>query len=240
MTHHLAVPVHHITEAPSLIRWFQFIIYLEHAPSFGDSGSSYNLNTSPPPPSFGDSGSSHMFNTTHHLAVPVHHITEAPSLIRWFQFIIYLEHAPSFGDSGSSYNLNNSPPPLIWRFRFIIYVQHDPSFAVPVHHITEAPSLIRWFQFIIYLEHAPSFGDSGSSYNLNTSPPPHLAIPVHFCLTRPIIWRFRFTISLKHPPLFGGSNSSYILNTPRPSFGDAGSSYILSTPRPLSSLLLFV
>ena len=162
MTHHLAVPVHHITEAPSLIRWFQFIIYLEHAPSFGDSGSSYNLNTSPPPPSFGDSGSSHMFNTTHHLAVPVHHITEAPSLIRWFQFIIYLEHAPSFGDSGSSYNLNNSPPPS--------FGDSGSSYMFnTTHHLR--------FRFTISLKHPPLFGGSNSSYILNT--PPHLAIAVH-------------------------------------------------------------
>ena len=82
-------------------------IYLKHAPSFGDNGSSYILiNT---PPSFGDSGSPDIFNTRSHLAItihlPVHHISLTRPLFCRFRFIIYLK-----------------PRPLIWRFRYPIYI----------------------------------------------------------------------------------------------------------------------
>ena len=63
---------------PLLLR-FPFITYLEHAPSFGDNGSSYMLNTPP------------------HLAIPI------------FRYLIHLKHDPprlAIGDSGSSYMLN--------------------------------------------------------------------------------------------------------------------------------------
>ena len=55
-------------------------MYLEDAPSVGDSGSSYIVKTPPHLPP--------------HLAIPVHHtyLKHAPSC----GFILYLMHAPSF------------------------------------------------------------------------------------------------------------------------------------------------
>ena len=100
-------------------------IYLKHAPSFGDNGSSYIfINT---PPSFGDSGSPDIFNTRSHLAItihlPVHHISLTRPLFCRFRFIIYLK-----------------PRPLIWRFRYPIYLKHlvDPG---PSYILNTLPSV---------------------------------------------------------------------------------------------------
>ena len=55
----------------------RFIIFLKHAPSFGDPASSCILNT------------------PFHVAIPAHHISSARSLLWSFPFIImYLKHAP--------------------------------------------------------------------------------------------------------------------------------------------------
>ena len=72
-----------------------------HAPSFGDSASSYIYNAHAP--SFGDSGFSYIYKTPSHLAFPVHNM--------------------SFGDSGSSFILKR---PLVWRFRLFLYLKHPP------------------------------------------------------------------------------------------------------------------
>ena len=71
------------------------LIYPKHAPLFGNSGSTYILNT---PPSCGDSVSSYIWNTPPHLAIPVQHILNTPSHLAI--------HAPSCGDSGSPYILS--------------------------------------------------------------------------------------------------------------------------------------
>ena len=109
MPPHLAIPVHHISTTCPLVWRFRFIIYLQHAPSFGDSGSSYVLNTAP---SFGDSGSSYVVNTPPSFGDSV--------------FIIYLKHAPSSCDSGSSHILN-TPPHLAILVHYI-------STNVPKHN----------------------------------------------------------------------------------------------------------
>ena len=185
-----------IRRVPGYLAMFwvvRFIIYLTHAPSFGDSVVSYILNMPL------------IWRFRFRLITYLQH---APPIWRCLFFIylqqvgdrfnMYLEwapsfgvsgsacifkHASSFGDSGSSYILNMPPHfaipirprstkhPLFWRFRFIMYLK---------------PSPLSRFRFIIYLQHAPSFGDSGSSYLVNT----------------PLIWRwrFRFITYLQHAP----------------------------------------
>ena len=88
--------IKHIFKYGPLMWRFRFIIHLKHAPSFGDSGSSYILNVAT---SLDDcdssyisntplvwfsrssyllstpSGSSYMFNTPPHMAIPVHHVS---------------------------------------------------------------------------------------------------------------------------------------------------------------------
>ena len=44
---HVAIPLHRISEARPLIWRFRLTIFFKHAPSFGDSGSSYMLKTPP-------------------------------------------------------------------------------------------------------------------------------------------------------------------------------------------------
>ena len=110
----MEIPVHHISLTTPLVRRFRFTRYRKHAPSFGDNGSSYILNTPP------------------HSAIPVHRLSLTRARIRRSPFTIHLnhassfgdngiyrKHAPSFGDSGSSYILNT--PPLL---------------AIPVHHMS--------------------------------------------------------------------------------------------------------
>ena len=90
MLPHLAILVPHISTTRLLIWCLLFIIYLEHSPSLGNSGSFIYLKHAP---SFGHSGSTYILNT--------------PPLRR-FQSIMYLKHAPSFGDSDSSCIYNTS------------------------------------------------------------------------------------------------------------------------------------
>ena len=158
-------------------------MYLQHAPSFGDSGSSDIFNTRPSD-FFGSTNSSYIFtylkhansfgdcdyiqNTSPHFAILAHPFT-------WrFRFIMDLQHAP-----------------VIWRFRFMMYLQHAPSFGDSgSSHILDTPPHLT-----IPVHHAfstrPLFCDSGTSYILNT--PPHLAITVHHVTI----------MYLEHLPSFG-------------------------------------
>lgn len=95
---------------------FRFVIFLKHAKSVLDCGSSYIVSTllhvaipghhliiylkHPAscgesgsaffytPPSFGDPGSSYILNTLFHVASPVHHISSTSFLLWRFPFII--------------------------------------------------------------------------------------------------------------------------------------------------------
>ena len=77
-----------IPAAPCMCFPFCWQKFLKHAPSCGDSGSSYILTT---------------------LAVPGRHISETCPITWRFRLIRYLNPSPSFGDSGSSYILNTPP-----------------------------------------------------------------------------------------------------------------------------------
>ena len=154
----MAIPVHLISPTHLLSLRFRFTIYLKHAPSCGDFGSSYISNAHPhslPPAQLNfateenprkDVNSEQKSQTTTdtHRKVRVHvlagPLTPSSSIRK-----------------GQSTIPNDTIRSLIWRF---------------------------WF--IVFLKHAPSFGDSGLSCSLNTLP--HLAIPVHhISLTRPRI-----------------------------------------------------
>ena len=182
----------------TLFSRFGFIIYLKHAPSFGDSCSSCTLNTPP-----------HLATPVHHAhwTRPLiwwnHHISTTRSLIRRLRFSIYVQHTPSFGLSCSFY-LKHVPPFGDSGSSYILNTR--PHLEIPVQHISTTRRLIWRFRFSIYLQHTASFGDSGSSYILNTHP--HLAIPAHpISSTCTLILRFRFSIYLQHAPSFGESSS---------------------------------
>ena len=71
----MVIPVQNLRRPLSYAR-FRFTLYLKHAVSFRDSGSSCILD---PPPL---------------LAIPVQHISSTRRLIWRFRAIIYLKHAP--------------------------------------------------------------------------------------------------------------------------------------------------
>ena len=98
---HLAILVPHISTTRLLIWRLLFIIYLTHAPSFGNSGSSYIFKHAP---SFGHSGSTHILNTPPlrrfqsimylistppHLATPVQHVSTTRPKARVFIFLLW-------------------------------------------------------------------------------------------------------------------------------------------------------
>ena len=83
----------YLTHAPPPIWRFRFIIYLEHRPSFGYTGSSYILNTTPP------------------LAISVRDIKHGPTFatyickthhLIWIYSTYVLTTPPHFRDSGST------------------------------------------------------------------------------------------------------------------------------------------
>ena len=103
----------------TLVWRFRFIIYLKHAPSSGD----FIIYLSHGP-SFGDCGSRYILKTSPCFAILLYRISQTRTLIWRCYFIIYLKHGPSFGDSGSRYILYT---PLVWRCYFIIYLKNAPS-----------------------------------------------------------------------------------------------------------------
>ena len=140
------IPVHQISYAcPLYLQQIldRYIMCLQQAATFGDSGSSYSLHTPPRlaiagfnihlkhAPSSGDSCSTKVFNTW-----PLIWRFRFIIYLQQLQdcFIIYLQQTPSCGDSGSSYILN-TPPPV----------------ATPVHHTSLTRSSFG-DMFIIYLQ----------------------------------------------------------------------------------------
>ena len=160
--------IYHISSTHPLIWRFRFLLYLKHAPSFSDFGSSKILNMPPHlairihhlsekhAPSFGGSGSSTFGDSGSSCTLNwrIHHISTTRSLIgksgssytlikHVTRTLIresdsYLKHAPSYGDSGSSCALN-TPPHLATPF--IMYIQHTPLFG--------------GFIILVSLQHAP-------------------------------------------------------------------------------------
>ena len=112
---HLAIPIHHIIFKRT--RGLAIQIH-HHAPSCGDSDSSYIFNTpfpmGPIPvyhislrvPLFGDCSSAYHPKNALHVAIPVRHVSYTRISLGRFRFIMYLKHAPSFRDSGYPLPLN--------------------------------------------------------------------------------------------------------------------------------------